>query len=157
MVINFSVQFLYQIFTVLCTKIFCFKNHFLHHVFHWLHIDLDYVYNKALLAVFKKSGGLPDKTGKFSIFLAKTFSLSDKCPVNLSKEHNILTSKLPMVLQILTLSCKRFQSANSCPASVEMISQRLSWGYSWWVVLGLTAHLRQYFSLYQSVSLREGE
>ena len=46
----------------------------------------------------------------FSIFPAKTFSLSDKCPVNPSKENNILTTNMPSVLQILILSCKRFQS-----------------------------------------------
>ena len=46
----------------------------------------------------------------FSFFPAKTFSLSDKCPVNLSKENNILTTNMPSVLQILILTCKTFQS-----------------------------------------------
>ena len=36
-------------------------------------------------------------------------SLSDKCPVNLSNENNIPT-KLAAVLQILILSCIRFQT-----------------------------------------------
>ena len=63
------------------------------------------------MSVFMKNAGLPDKTGKFSFCSAKTFSLSDKCPVNLSKENNILTTKMPRVLQILILSCKRFQYA----------------------------------------------
>ena len=61
-------------------------------------------------AVYTKSAGLPDKTGKFSFFPAKTVSLYDKCPVNLSKENNILITEMPTVRQILILSCKRFQS-----------------------------------------------
>ena len=48
-------------------------------------------------------------------------SLSDKCPVNLTNENNILT-KLAAVLQILFLSCIRFQT-DSCPASVENIRE----------------------------------
>ena len=46
------------------------------------------------------------------ILSRKSFSLSDKCPANLSKENNILTTKMPTVLQILILSCKRFQSVS---------------------------------------------
>ena len=65
---------------------------------------------KTVVTVLTKSAGLQDKTGKFSFCPGKTFSLSDKCPVNLSKENNILTTKIPTVLQILILSCKRFQS-----------------------------------------------
>ena len=57
-----------------------------------------------------KKAGLQDKTSKFSFCPAKNFSLSDKSPVNLSKENNILTTKMPTVLQILILSCKRFQT-----------------------------------------------
>ena len=57
-----------------------------------------------------KSAGLPDKTVIFSFCPAKFFSLSDKCPVNLSKENDILTTNMPSVLQILILSCKRLQS-----------------------------------------------
>ena len=49
-------------------------------------------------SVFAKSAGLPDKTGIFSFCPAKTFSLSDKCPVNLSKENNILTTNMLSVL-----------------------------------------------------------
>ena len=56
---------------------------------------------QAQQAVFAKSAGLPDKTGIFSFCPAKTFSLSVKCPVNLSKENNILTTNMPSVLQIL--------------------------------------------------------
>ena len=41
-----------------------------------------------------------------------------------SSENNIPTTKLPAVLQILNLSCIRFQT-DSCPASVENISGRL--------------------------------
>ena len=58
-----------------------------------------------IVAVFAKSAGLPDKLGIFSFCPAKTFSLSDNYPVNLSKENNILSTKMPSVLQIL-LSCK---------------------------------------------------
>ena len=65
---------------------------------------------RMLYSVFAKSAGLPDKTGIFSFCPAKFFSLSDKCPVNLSKENNILTTNMPSVLQILNLSCKRLQS-----------------------------------------------
>ena len=65
---------------------------------------------KFSYAIFTKSGGLPDKTGNFSFCPAKTFSLSDKCPMNFDKESVILTTKMPSVLQILILSCKRFQS-----------------------------------------------
>ena len=61
-------------------------------------------------AVFAKSAGLSDKTGKFSFRPAKIYSLSDNCPMNLSKEYNILKTKMPSVLQIFILSCKRFQS-----------------------------------------------
>ena len=42
--------------------------------------------------------------------------------MNLTNENNILT-KLAAVLQILILSCIRFQT-DSCPASVENISQK---------------------------------
>ena len=76
----------------------------------------------SLRAVFRKSTGLRDKTGKFSFCPA--ISLSDICPVNLTNENNIPTTKLPAVLQILILSCIRFQT-DSWPASVENISRRL--------------------------------
>ena len=54
------------------------------------------------ITVFVKkhlSAGLPDKTGIFSFCPAKT----DKCPVNLSKETNILIINMLSVLQILIL------------------------------------------------------
>ena len=62
----------------------------------------------VLTAVFAKSAGLPDKTGIFSFYPAKTFSLSDKCPVHLSKENNILTTTMPSVLQILICPVKDY-------------------------------------------------
>ena len=71
---------------------------------------------------FAKSAGLPDKTGIFSFCSAETFSLSDKCPVNLSKENNILTTNMPSVLQILISPAKDYSLSDSCPASVEEIS-----------------------------------
>ena len=46
------------------------------------------------------------KLAFFSFCPAKTFSLSDKCPMYLSKENNILTTKLPSVLQILICPAK---------------------------------------------------
>ena len=48
-------------------------------------------------AVFTKSAALQDKSSKFSFCPAKTFSLSDKCPVNLSKENNIMATKMPSI------------------------------------------------------------
>ena len=73
--------------------------------------------------VFAKSAGLPDKTGIFTFCPAKTFSLSDKCPVNLSKENNILTTKyMPSALQILICPAKDYSLSDSCPASVQKIS-----------------------------------
>ena len=78
-------------------------------------------------AVFAKSAGLSDKTGIFSFCPAETFNLSDKCPVILSKENNILTTNIPSVLQIHVLICpaKDYSLSDSCPASVEKISRRL--------------------------------
>ena len=61
----------------------------------------------------------------FSLCPAKTFSLSDKCPVNLSKENNILTTNMPSVLQILICPAKDYSPSDSSPASVEKISWRL--------------------------------
>ena len=52
--------------------------------------------------------GLPDKTGIFSFCPAKSFSLSDKCPVNLRKENNILTTNMPSALQILVCPAKDY-------------------------------------------------
>ena len=72
-----------------------------------------------------KSAGLPDKTGIFSFCPAKTVSLPDKCPVNLSKENNILTTNMPLVLQIIICPAKDYSLSDSCPASVEKISRRL--------------------------------
>ena len=76
-------------------------------------------------SVFAKSAGLPDKTGIFSFCPAETFSLSEKCPVNLSKENNILTTNMPSVLQILICPAKDYSLSDICPASVEKISRRL--------------------------------
>ena len=73
-------------------------------------------------AVFAKSAGLPDKTGFFSFCPAKTFSLSDKCPMNLNKENNILTINMPSVLQILICPAKDYSLSDNCPASVEKTS-----------------------------------
>ena len=75
--------------------------------------------------VFAKSAGLSDKTGIFSFCPAKTFCLSDKCPVNLSKENDILTTNMPSVLQILICPAKNYNLSDSCPASIEKISRRL--------------------------------
>ena len=74
--------------------------------------------------VLAKSAGLPDKTGIFSFCPAKTFHLSDKCPVNLSKEDNILTTNMPSVLQILICPAKDYGLSDSCPAQVKRISRR---------------------------------
>ena len=71
--------------------------------------------------VFMKSAGLPDKTDKFSFCPTKTFSLSEKLSLNLSKENNILTTKIPTVLQILLLQTD-FSLSDIYPASVEKIS-----------------------------------
>ena len=59
----------------------------------------------------------------FSFCPAKTFRLSDKCPVNLSKENNILTTNMPSVPQILICAAKDNSLSDSCPASVEKISR----------------------------------
>ena len=75
-----------------------------------------WISGKQCRPVFAKSAGLPDKTGIFSFCLAKSFSLSDKCPVNLSKKNNILTTKLPSVLQILICPAKDYSLSDSCPA-----------------------------------------
>ena len=61
----------------------------------------------------------------FSFCPAKTFSLSDKCPVILSKEINILTTNMLSVLQILICPGKDYSQSDSCPASVGKISRRL--------------------------------
>ena len=53
------------------------------------------------ITVLAKSAGLPEKTVIFSFCPAKT--LSDKCPVNLSKENIILITNMPSVLQISVL------------------------------------------------------
>ena len=45
--------------------------------------------------------------------------------MNLSKENNILTIKMPSVLQILMCPAKVSSPSDSCPASVEKISRRL--------------------------------
>ena len=68
-----------------------------------------------------KNAGLPDKPGIFSFYPAKTFSLSDKCPVNLNKENNILTTNMPLVLQILICPAKDYSLSDSCSAAVEKI------------------------------------
>ena len=65
------------------------------------------------------------KTGIFAFCPAKTFSLSVKCPVNLSKENNILTTNMPSVPQILICPAKDYSLSDSCPASAEKISRRL--------------------------------
>ena len=78
------------------------------------------------MSIFAKSAGLPDRTGIFFHFCpTKTFSLSDKCPVNLNKENNscILTTNMPSVLQILICPAKDFRLSDSCP--VEKNSRRL--------------------------------
>ena len=79
---------------------------------------------KLLISVFAKSAGLSDKTGIFLVCPAKRFSLSDKCPVNLSKENNILITHMPSVL-ILISPAKDYSLSDCCPASVENISRRL--------------------------------
>ena len=56
---------------------------------------------------------------------AKTFRPSDKCPVHLSKENNILTTNMLSVLQILICPAKDYSLSVSCPASVEKILRRL--------------------------------
>ena len=81
--------------------------------------------NEYYVPVFAKSAGLSDKTRIFSFCPAKTFSLSDKCPVILKKENNILTTNIPSVLQILICPAKDYSLSDSCPASVENISRRL--------------------------------
>ena len=55
--------------------------------------------------VFAKSAGLPHQ----------------RCPVNLSKENNILTTNMPSVLQKLICPAKDYiySQSDSCPASVE--------------------------------------
>ena len=79
-----------------------------------------------VITVFTKSAGLPDKTGIFSFCPAKTSSLSDKCPVNLSKENNILTTNMPSVLQkLICCPVKDYGLSDSCPALVVKISLRL--------------------------------
>ena len=78
------------------------------------------------ISVFAKSAGLSDKTGIFSFCPAETFNLSDKCPVILSKENNILTTNIPSVLQILICPAKDYSLSDSCPASVEKILRRLT-------------------------------
>ena len=65
------------------------------------------------------------KLAFFSFCPAKTFSLSDKFPVNLSKENNILTTNMPSVLQILIFPAKDYNLSDSCLASAEKISRRL--------------------------------
>ena len=77
------------------------------------------------VTVFVKSAGLPDKTGIFLFCPAKTFSLSDNCPVNLSKENNIQTTNMPSVLRIVICPAKDYSLSDSCPASVEKILLRL--------------------------------
>ena len=74
-----------------------------------------------MLSVFAKCAGVPDKI----VCSAKTFSLSDKCPVNLSKENNILTTNMPSVQQILICPEKHYSLFDSCPASEEKILRRL--------------------------------
>ena len=76
-------------------------------------------------SVFVKSAGLPDKTGIFSFCPVNTFSLSDKCPVNPSKENNILTTNMPSVLQTLICPAKDYSLSDSCPTSAEKSSRRL--------------------------------
>ena len=49
------------------------------------------------------------KSANFHFILQKLV-VCHKCPVNIKKENNILTTKMPTVVQILILSCKRFQS-----------------------------------------------
>ena len=55
----------------------------------------------------------------FSFCPAKTLSLSDKCPVDLSKENNILTTNMLSVLQILICHAKDYSLSDSYPASVD--------------------------------------
>ena len=51
---------------------------------HWAKSAEDLV---NTLAVFAKTVGLSDKTGKFSFCPAENFSLSDKCPVISGKKR----------------------------------------------------------------------
>ena len=62
----------------------------------------------------------------FFQFVLQKHCLSDKCPVNLSKKNNILTTNMPSVLQILISPAKDYSLSDSCPASVENISRRLA-------------------------------
>ena len=79
----------------------------------------------SVCSVFAKSATLFDKTGMFSFCPARSFSLSDNCPVNLSKENNIPTINMSSVLQIRICPAKDYSLSYSCPVSVEKISRRL--------------------------------
>ena len=62
------------------------------------------------ISLHEKCRTARQKQANFHFVLQKLLVSPTKCPVNLSKENNILTRKMPTVLQILILSCKRFRS-----------------------------------------------
>ena len=88
---------------------------------------LQFTFNSSYFEGSQSSQKVQDclKNWHFFILSCKTFSLSDKCPVNHSKEHNILTTNMPSVLQILICPAKDYSLSDSCLASVEKISRRL--------------------------------
>ena len=83
-------------------------------------------HTNCITTIFTKRGGLPDKTGKFSFCPAKTFSMSDKRPVNSGKESLILTTKMPLVLQTFADTYFVLQKISVClPAVLHQKKKKL--------------------------------